>query len=292
MKNDSLRLLINDTIKHADRGNLSGEEFTYNRILGATIGQVLFRDADDYLVVQRCWMALQVCYLPYEKEYVADLLPLCKVNAPHYFHTVLNEKLLKTLTGARHSFGGETVRFKHNAYPTLSRNESMAAIEQKIKAPENVLNIIPAVQQGVCECDGTLVIMNDTIFNIGTPKASFMDKYDCFIREYDSLAWVEPSNAKTDVDDWSEREALYNSSVHTNHRAIVVPTIWVKGDGIESECFLSFTGNWQQSKYGDRVSCKVGNFKVTHELQRRGIQSKGQLVTRTSLHQKDSVWQP
>lgn len=273
MKKESLSSFIKDLLKEANRGINSESIYRVLRTFGLTEGQVLRVNQNGMLEMQSCWLEISL-----EKCDNAYQLRLCPVlsDGQALFEYIEASALAQELTAFRHMFGGKTLPLKHYKY--YSRRDL-----QNIETASCVARVIPPVQQDIHEDYGDLAVWNRTIFELGGCKESYLDQYRRYIREYNGIPqFVEPSretdeNGNSDFDEASFRHH------DTGHNTVIVPTLWIKGKG-RYEWFLDFATDWRQSKYGDRVTGKVGNFIVTHELK------NGRLKTWTSLRERDSIF--
>lgn len=259
--------------------------------LGATVGQILWVNVDKQLEMVTCWLKVKIVNDYSSKTFRVAFEPLLSAMQPKPVRLDSNfypdDTLLDNLTGFKHNFGGKTAIFRRDS-KTGPRFNLESPINPQIAA--HALHVIPSVEHDVCESDGDIAVINRTIFHIGEPVNSYMDKYDCYIRTYNKLSWVEPSDEQPVLENGelggSDREEAFFRASSTGWQTIIVPTIWVRNKG-DYEIFLDFAANWRSSKYGDRITGRVGSFIVAHELKR-----SGKLITTTSLRASDSVWQP
>lgn len=278
---------LKDLIKRAQ--NLADNKtvaFSGDETIGVTEGQIFWSDSKAHtLEAFPCWLKIRVTYDYSSQQSRVAFSPLPPAPLQKRllnFNYYPNSSLLKNIAGFRHHFGGETASFHRQ---TDLKFDLGAPLRPQIE--RYAVEITPGRKHDVCESEGDLVIAGRTVFELGNPTDSYLDRYDCYVTRYDKLSWPEPSNVRPILDNGeegiSDRDALLSMIGHTGYKAVIIPTIWIKNLE-EYDCFLNFATNWRQSKCGDRLTGKIGKFVVTHELKH------GQLTTKTSLRISDSCW--
>lgn len=268
---------------------------------GITEGQIL-RLVNGRLEMQPCWFQIDINADP--RIVFRPLLPHAELRL--FTDIILDEDFLNFLSRKIHAVGGRTVRCRNLFHgDTLFNVNHNKPIEPQIRQHENVF-ITAGLKQRVFEdFDSSLILASKTFLQLPDPINSGMDRFGCFFKEYRGVPmWSEPSREhelrdpkKPIPEEGIEPEEFYDyfygsdyegvaeSSCDTGFLATLVPTLWLEDEKRGwGEFFLDFAGTWKQSKYGDKVSTRVGKFVLSHQIQH------GKIITKTSLRESDSIF--
>lgn len=242
------------------------------RSLGVTMGQILWKNPKDKLEMLPCWLEIKVARPDYNEPYQVAFAPLISKNIQKPISlnkdVYLSPQLLHTLIDSYRVFGGETIGFKSNSQPKFNLSKRL---EPQIDA--YMLTRILARHHDVCSSNGDMVLVGKEILGLGQASHASINQHNCHLRKYEQFNIAILNNQQ--IQAYGGRRKL--SSSRSTYRTTIVPTIWICNEQ-DYDCFLDFRTNWRSVHDNNRITGKVGDFIVSHNLNHQN-----KLITATSL---------